>query len=272
MKGSLTTSKLPTIPSPIRGSFLALAETFPRGFRESDQRSRTTRPRRPGRRSISTAPARVARRFRNQRREQRRRVGEPAPAGRLAVDDQGVSDSDEYVQRRIGRGFGAVVLVQTKSGTNRWHGDVTTFHAGQLVDARERVRAHQARQPARSDGGTAGFPIIRTGCSDSPASTGRASGAQTYARDIPAAERADAAVDPRERHAAEPRIHRVDARAIPDVAPERPAQQSHICQTPRGYQPAGRGSLSSAASDGSAAGHASRAGTSSRTRFSIRTT
>ena len=42
--------------------------------------------------------------------------------------------------------------MQTKSGTNQWHGDVYTFHQDSSLERAERILAHQARQPARPDG------------------------------------------------------------------------------------------------------------------------
>ena len=60
----------------------------------------------------------------------------------------------------FGRGFGAVVLVQTKSGTNRWHGDTYEF----LQDSNDlRALAHFALVKPDNQrhqyGATAGFPI-----------------------------------------------------------------------------------------------------------------
>src|SRR5215510_13065019 len=45
----------------------------------------------------------------------------------------------------FGRGYGAVVLVQTKSGTNNLHGDVYWYHNDSALNATNNVFSHRAR-------------------------------------------------------------------------------------------------------------------------------
>lgn len=60
----------------------------------------------------------------------------------------------------FGRGYGAVVLVQTKSGTNQWHGDAYEFiqDSDQLTALRHFASVKPNNQ-RHQFGGTAGFPI-----------------------------------------------------------------------------------------------------------------
>ncbi|HYN09995.1 MAG TPA: TonB-dependent receptor [Vicinamibacterales bacterium] len=60
----------------------------------------------------------------------------------------------------FGRGYGAVVLVQTKSGTNQWRGDVYEFlqDSNDLTELRHFAAVKPDNQ-RHQFGGTAGFPI-----------------------------------------------------------------------------------------------------------------
>jgi outer membrane receptor protein involved in Fe transport len=63
----------------------------------------------------------------------------------------------------FGRGYGAVVLVQTKSGTNNIHGDVYWYHNDSALNATNNVFAPGAKKPvARRNqfGFTSGFPVL----------------------------------------------------------------------------------------------------------------
>ncbi|MFZ0750392.1 MAG: carboxypeptidase-like regulatory domain-containing protein, partial [Pyrinomonadaceae bacterium] len=62
----------------------------------------------------------------------------------------------------FGRGYGAVVLVQTKSGTNDIHGDVYWFHNDSALNAKSFL-AHGKKPVNRRNqfGFTSGFPIFR---------------------------------------------------------------------------------------------------------------
>ncbi len=64
----------------------------------------------------------------------------------------------------FGRGYGAVVLVQTKSGTNKIHGDAYLYHNDSALNAANNVFNPGARKAvARRNqfGFTSGFPVIQ---------------------------------------------------------------------------------------------------------------
>jgi hypothetical protein len=64
----------------------------------------------------------------------------------------------------FGRGYGAVVLVQTKSGTNNIHGDVYFYHNDSALNATNNLFTPGARKPVNRRnqyGFTSGFPILR---------------------------------------------------------------------------------------------------------------
>ena len=115
-------------------------------------------------------------------------------AGRGAVDDQGIPGAEATASAPSSAAATArVVLVQTKSGTNQWRGDVYEYHQDSddlnakrsfaLVEARRTSGISTAARPASRSS--------RTGCSRSSASIGRGSTAtQNFARDILLAERA----------------------------------------------------------------------------------
>ena len=63
----------------------------------------------------------------------------------------------------FGRGYGAVVLVQTKSGTNSLHGDVYWYHNDSALNATSNVFAPGVKKPVsrrNQFGFTSGFPVI----------------------------------------------------------------------------------------------------------------
>ena len=88
----------------------------------------------------------------------------------------------------FGRGYGAVVLVQTKSGTNDFHGDVYLYHNNSYLNARNSYFSHAGRKPVNRRnqfGFTSGFPILRNSLFafvslDHTESTG----AQVFTRDV----------------------------------------------------------------------------------------
>lgn len=61
----------------------------------------------------------------------------------------------------FGRGYGAVVLVQTKSGTNQMHGDLYNFYQNSQWNARSFFATTKPKNSRDQYGGTAGFPIAR---------------------------------------------------------------------------------------------------------------
>ncbi len=63
----------------------------------------------------------------------------------------------------FGRGYGAVVLVQTKSGTNNYHGELYEYHNDSFVNAKSHF-ATGAKKPVNRRnqfGGVFGFPFFR---------------------------------------------------------------------------------------------------------------
>lgn len=62
----------------------------------------------------------------------------------------------------FGRGYGAVVLVQTKSGTNQWHGDAYDYvQDSNDLTARRHFALTKPDNQRHQYGGTVGFPIKR---------------------------------------------------------------------------------------------------------------
>ena len=88
----------------------------------------------------------------------------------------------------FGRGYGAVVLVQTKSGTNEIHGDVYEFHQDSALKAKSFFTPGTVKKPVdrrNQYGFTGGLPIIKDrfffyGSFDQT----RDSGGLTYTRDL----------------------------------------------------------------------------------------
>lgn len=61
----------------------------------------------------------------------------------------------------FGRGYGAVVLVQTKSGTNSWHGDLYEyFQDSQKLRALAKWATVKPKNQRHEYGGTLGFPVL----------------------------------------------------------------------------------------------------------------
>ncbi len=86
----------------------------------------------------------------------------------------------------FGRGYGAVVLVQTKSGTNNIHGDVYWFHNDSALNAKSFL-AHGKKPVNRRNqfGFTSGFPIFRNKLFGFVSLDHKEeTGANTYTRDV----------------------------------------------------------------------------------------
>jgi len=61
----------------------------------------------------------------------------------------------------FGRGYGAVVLVQTKSGTNQWHGDAYWYlQDSDDLTALKKFATVKPKNQRNQYGGTLGFPIV----------------------------------------------------------------------------------------------------------------
>ena len=132
----------------------------------------------------------------------------------------------------FGRGYGAVVLVQTKSGTNQWRGDAYEFlQDGNDLTALREVHHGQARQSAQSVRRHGGLPdCAPIGCSRSSASIGRSSGGkQNYARDLLLPnERTPRLTRGNDTPANRAWIQSIIDRYPASAVPERSAQQPHL--------------------------------------------
>src|SRR5438093_673073 len=126
IKSALTAEQIMDKPSLAAGSFLSLAETFP-GFQDNPTSGQNN----------PTASSGSSINFN----------GTGTRGATFQINGVNNDDSSENQNRQgaalstikefqvltntysaeFGRGFGAVVLVQTKSGTNRWHGDDYEF-------------------------------------------------------------------------------------------------------------------------------------------------
>ena len=120
----------------------------------------------------------------------------------------------------FGRGDGAVVLVQTKSGTNQLPRRCLSVSAGRRLEREVVLRARRRRSRSGTAASTAsplGFPVVQNklfafGNVDRTKSDGE----NTYARDFFTAGGArGAAADARQRHAGEPRVDPVDPGPLP---------------------------------------------------------
>src|SRR5438552_4849468 len=88
----------------------------------------------------------------------------------------------------FGRGYGAVVLVQTLSGTNKIHGSVYLFHNDSALNATRNILSPGVKKPVNRRnqyGFTAGFPFIKNRLFGFVSfDQTKNSGAQTYTRDV----------------------------------------------------------------------------------------
>jgi outer membrane receptor protein involved in Fe transport len=85
----------------------------------------------------------------------------------------------------FGRGYGAVVLVQTKSGTNALHGDVYTFAQDNAWNARSFFAQTKPDNSRDEYGFTAGFPVRRDHLFGyASADRTKSKGTNTYVRDL----------------------------------------------------------------------------------------
>ncbi|MFN0109912.1 MAG: TonB-dependent receptor domain-containing protein [Blastocatellia bacterium] len=87
----------------------------------------------------------------------------------------------------FGRGYGAVVLVQTKSGTNRYHGELYEYHNDSFLNAKSHFATGVKKPVNRRNqyGGVIGFPIFQNKFFGFASfDQVRRTGAQTYTRDV----------------------------------------------------------------------------------------
>ena len=163
IKGSLNTQEILDKPTLNQGSFLSLAETFS-GYQENPTSGQNN----------PTASSGSSVNFN----------GTGTRGATFQINGVNNDDSSENQNRQgaslstikefqvitnnftaeFGRGYGAVVLVQTKSGTNGLHGDVYWYHNDSALNATNNVFAPGVKKGVtrrNQFGFTSGFPIIR---------------------------------------------------------------------------------------------------------------
>ena len=165
VKSSLTEQQIIDKPTLNANGFLSLAETFP-GFQENPT----------GGQNNFTASSGSSINFNNTGTR-----GATFQINGVNNDDSSENQNRQGValstiqefqilkngySAEFGRGDGAVVLVQTKSGTNRVRGDVYTYHRENKWAARTWFQGQLTQKPPKPAGGrnqsgfTAGFPVI----------------------------------------------------------------------------------------------------------------
>ena len=163
IKGTLTSQEIQDKPVFNQGNFLTLAETFT-GFQENPTSGQNN----------PTASSGSSINFN----------GTGTRGATFQINGVNNDDSSENQNRQgaalstikefqvitnnftaeFGRGYGAVVLVQTKSGTNNIHGDVYWYHNDSALNATNNVFSPGARKAvARRNqfGFTSGFPVFK---------------------------------------------------------------------------------------------------------------
>src|ERR1044072_671513 len=163
IKGSLNAQEILEKPTFNQGSFLTLAETFT-GFQENPTSGQNN----------PTASSGSSINFN----------GTGTRGATFQINGVNNDDSSENQNRQgaslstikefqvitnnfsaeFGRGYGAVVLVQTKSGTNQLHGDVYWFHNDSFLNATNNVFSPGSKKGVtrrNQFGFTSGFPIFK---------------------------------------------------------------------------------------------------------------
>jgi hypothetical protein len=163
IKGSLNSQEILEKPTLNQGSFLTLAETFT-GFQENPTSGQNN----------PTASSGSSINFN----------GTGTRGATFQINGVNNDDSSENQNRQgaslstikefqvitnnftaeFGRGYGAVVLVQTKSGTNHLHGDVYWYHNDSALNATSNVFAPGVKKGVtrrNQFGFTSGFPIVK---------------------------------------------------------------------------------------------------------------
>jgi outer membrane receptor protein involved in Fe transport len=163
IKGSLNAQEILDKPTLNQGSFLSLAETFA-GYQENPTSGQNN----------PTASSGSSINFN----------GTGTRGATFQINGVNNDDSSENQHRQgaslstikefqvitnnftaeFGRGYGAVVLVQTKSGTNNLHGDVYWYHNDSALNATNNVFAPGVRKGVtrrNQFGFTSGFPVFK---------------------------------------------------------------------------------------------------------------
>jgi len=163
IKGSLNAQEIMEKPTFNQGNFLTLAETFT-GFQENPTSGQNN----------PTASSGSSINFN----------GTGTRGATFQINGVNNDDSSENQNRQgaslstikefqvitnnfsaeFGRGYGAVVLVQTKSGTNQIHGDVYWYHNDSALNATNNVFAPGVKKGVtrrNQFGFTSGFPVLK---------------------------------------------------------------------------------------------------------------
>lgn len=186
VKGTLTASEIETKPTFNQGSFLSLAETFT-GFQENPTSGQNN----------PTASSGSSINFN----------GTGTRGATFQINGVNNDDSSENQNRQgaslatirefqvltnnfsaeFGRGYGAVVLVQTKSGTNSIRGEAYLYHNNSSLNAKRHFSTQVAKPVNRRNqyGFVAGFPIIKNNLFGFvSADWKKEGGALNYTRDV----------------------------------------------------------------------------------------
>jgi Carboxypeptidase regulatory-like domain/TonB dependent receptor len=186
--GTLTSAQIEERPVANQGNFLTLAETFT-GFQENPTSGQNN----------PTASSGSSVNFN----------GTGTRGATFQINGVNNDDSSENQNRQgaslatvkafqvitnnftaeFGRGYGAVVLVQTLSGTNSFRGSLYNYHNDQALNAKNFFSNRAAKKPVtrrNQYGGVLGFPIFKNKLFGF-ISVDRVenSGANTYTRDLP---------------------------------------------------------------------------------------
>jgi outer membrane receptor protein involved in Fe transport len=185
IKGSLNTQEILDKPTFNQGSFLTLAETF-NGFQENPTSGQNN----------PTASSGSSINFN----------GTGTRGATFQINGVNNDDSSENQNRQgaslstikefqvitnnftaeFGRGYGAVVLVQTMNGTNNWHGDVYWYHNDSKLNAKSYFsHGPKVVQRRNQAGFTLGFPLLKNRLFNfMNADHVENTGANNYVRDI----------------------------------------------------------------------------------------
>ena len=184
IKHALNDQQIDERPTSNRGSFLALAETFA-GFAENPTSGQNNPTSSSGSSINFNGTGTRGTTFQingvnnDDASENQNRQG-----AALATIKEFQVISNTY-SAEFGRGYGAVVLVQTKSGTNRPHGEAYEYRQDSTWNARSAFSLTKPNNERDQFGGVIGFPVIRDRLFGfASADHKRFEGFQTYTRDL----------------------------------------------------------------------------------------
>ena len=184
IKHALNEQQIEDRPTANRGSFLALAETFA-GFSENPTSGQNNPTASSGSSiNFNGAGTRGATFQINGVNNDDSSENQNRQGAALATIKEFQVISNSY-SAEFGRAYGAVVLVQTKSGTNRWHGEAYEYRQDSTWNARSAFSLTKPDNSQDQFGIVAGFPLAQNRLFGfASADHKRFGGAQTYTRDI----------------------------------------------------------------------------------------